>query len=428
MLYNITVSVIYFSSMLISYIFFSQIGERKLKIENCIIIGVLLFESGAAVDILLSNTVWLNAIYFLLINILFGLLCFKIKLTKVIFYSIIIDIFNGALEIITISLISRLTHTDPNIYLDNINIFIIDALMSKTLYFLTCILLAKFVKKEKSNIKFPAALYVYPIVIVGTLLALWKICIETNISNNLQLFLSIISFALFFSIVILFLIYQRSIEKENELFLLQNEFEKLETDKTYYDILEKQNQELMIYAHDAKKHLSAIRELNDNPVIDDYINTMADALKAHSNSCHSGNHLLDVIINKYETECQIKNIEFSFDVKLCNLNFVNNYDLVAILNNLLDNAIEAAVNSKNAFVSLSANYVNTYAVITISNSCNNTPITFNNKLITTKENKNKHGMGIRSVKKTLKKYDGDLEWEYNENNKIFITTLMLLEK
>ena len=101
---------------------------------------------------------------------------------------------------------------------------------------------------------------------------------------------------------------------------------------------------------------------------------------------------------------------------------------MAILNNLLDNAIEAAVNSKNAFVSLSANYVNTYAVITISNSCNNTPITFNNKLITTKENKNKHGMGIRSVKKTLKKYDGDLEWEYNENNKIFITTVMLLEK
>ena len=265
-------------------------------------------------------------------------------------------------------------------------------------------------------------------MIVSTLLALWKVCVDTNIPNGLQTILSVISFALFFSIVILFLIYQRNIEKENRLFLLQNEFDRIKTDKTYYDILEKQNQELMIYAHDTKKHLSTIKALNSNPIIDEYINTMTNALKAHSSSCHSGNHLLDVIMNKYETECQMKNIKFSFDVKLCNLNFVNSYDLVAILNNLLDNAIEAATGSQNAFISFSTNYTNTYAVIAIINSCFKPPTISNNKLLTTKEDKTKHGIGIKSVKKTLKKYDGDMNWEYEKNNNTFISTVMLLEK
>ncbi len=428
MTYNIIVTLTTLATMLITYNFYSQIAEKKLKNIYCIIIGVLLFESSAIINILLSNIVWINALYLALINILFGYLCFELKIKKIIFYSIILDIFSGALEFVTIFLISTITNTRTNIYLENMSFCVLYAILSKILYFLTCIIIAKYVKKEKMNIKFPAGLYFYPIVVIATLLTFWNLFTDTKISVKLQIVLSIISFALFFSIVILFIIYQHSIEKENELFLLQNEFNKIETDKSYYDILEKQNQELMIYAHDAKKHLSAIRELNDNPIIDDYVNTMSDALKAHSSSCHSGNHLLDVIINKYETECQIKNIKFSFDVKLCNLNFVNNYDLVAILNNLLDNAIEAAVNSKDAFVSFSTNYTNTYAVITISNSCDNTPKTFNNKLITVKENKKKHGIGIKSVKKTLKKYDGDLEWEYDEIDKIFTTTVMLLNK
>lgn len=426
--YNLIIAVTYFMEMLISYTFFSQIGEIKVNNIKCIAIGALLFECGALINLLLSNIVWLNAICFFLINVAFAFLCFHIKITLISFYSLLLDIFSTALEFSTIFLVSIISNTDTTTYLNKASILILELTISKSLYFLTCNILARFVKKEKSNIKFPIGLYLYPIIIVASLLVFWSICANSNINYSQQVALAVISTALFFSVVVLFIIYQHSIEKENELFLLQTEFDKIETDKTYYDILEKQNNELRIYVHDAKKHLSAIRELNDNPIIDDYVNDMTDALKVHSTSCHSGNHLLDVIINKYETECQIKSIKFSFDIKLCNLNFVNNYDLVAILNNLLDNAIEAAIHSQNAFISLSTNYANTYAVITISNSCDCSPQSSNNKLITTKKDKNKHGIGIKSVKKTLKKYDGDLEWEYNEKENIFTTTVMLLYK
>ena len=40
----------------------------------------------------------------------------------------------------------------------------------------------------------------------------------------------------------------------------------------------------------------------------------------------------------------MRNIHFEYDVKLCNLNEVEDIDLVAILGNLIDNAVSAAEN------------------------------------------------------------------------------------
>lgn len=413
--------------MLISYSFFSQIGNKKAPTLYCLLIGAFLFETGALVDIFFSDYFfWLNTVYFSIINFLFAISCFKIKSSRAIFYSVILDIFSTALEIVSIFLISVITHTEITEYLNNLSFFILDASISKTLYFLTCLILVRFIKKEKADIKFPIVLYLYPMVIVGTLLVFWSICANSDISGSQQIALALVSAALFISIVILFISYQHSIEKDNELFQLQNEFDMLEADKTYYEILEKQNQELMIYAHDTKKHLTAIRELNENPIIDEYVSIMTDDLKAHTSSCHSGNHLLDVIINKYDTECKIKSIDFSFDVTLCSLSIVSSYDLVTILNNLLDNAIEAAVNSESKFVSLFTNHINTFDVIVVSNSCDKSPLSANGELKTTKRNKNYHGFGMKSIKKALKKYDGDLDWEYDRNSKIFTITVMIL--
>lgn len=181
----------------------------------------------------------------------------------------------------------------------------------------------------------------------------------------------------------------------------------------------------MIYAHDTKNHLNAIKALNDNEQIDKYLSQMTNELKAHSSTCHSGNHTLDVIVNKYVTECEIKNIVFDFDLRLSNLKIVDDYDLVTILGNILDNAVESAFKSENKYISLTTKKVNTYDSVVITNSCDTSPQSVNRELKTTKNDKNSHGLGIKSVMKILKKYKGDLEWEYDSEKKQFITTIIL---
>lgn len=425
MLYNFTISIVYFLEMLISYIFFSQIGDRKLKVFYCLYIGTLFFESGALLNIALENIVWLNTIYFAFINIVFGIVCFRIKITRIFFYSLLLDIFSVALEVATILLISVITQTEATTYLSNMSLLIIEVIMSKVIYLFMCLALARFLKKEKGSVKFPFGLYLYPIIIVVVLLIFWSICTKSSIPKSQQIMLATASIALLFSIIILFIIFQNSIEKENKIFLLQNELEKHEVDKSYYDILEKQNEDLKIYVHDTKKHLAALRDLNNNEQVDQYIGTMVNELKAYSSNCHSGNHTLDVLINRCKTECNIKNIVFTFDVYLANFKYVDSYHLVAILGNVLENALEAANKSENKYIDLSSDHRNTYDILIIKNSCDSSPVCSNNELQTTKSNKMLHGLGMKSVLKTLKKYDGDLYWEYDEIKKEFITTIMI---
>lgn len=425
MLNFISAFIVYFLEMLISYVFFSEIVDRKMSPIKCTFIGILFFETGAVINLIFANTIWINTSVFLLINITFVLLCFRIKTQKAIFYSALLVIFSTALEFATIFIISVISNSDINDYNSNFYLLLIEGIISKTLYFITCLVLARIVKKDNANVKFPTSFYIFPISVTLSLLSFWYICAREIINETNQIMLAIISVLLFSATVFLFITYQHNIEKENQLILLKSEFSRLHTEKNYYDILEHQNQQLLIYAHDAKNHLTAIKDLNTDPIIDDYIQTMTNNLSEYSKVCNSGNMTLDVILNRYKTESELKGINFTFDVRLNNLSFVDDFDLVTILDNLLDNAIEAAGITKDKSITFETDNRNSYTVIILSNSCEQSPTINNNRLITTKKDKTVHGLGLMSVSNTLKKYNGDIDWEFLKDKNQFITTVML---
>lgn len=131
------------------------------------------------------------------------------------------------------------------------------------------------------------------------------------------------------------------------------------------------------------------------------------------------------MIHKFSVDCEIRGICFDYDVKLCNLNMIEDIDLVAILGNLIDNAILAAEKSKQRWVSLATAQRNSYSIIVITNSCDTPPKHNGNRLITSKIDNHVHGFGLKSVKKTLRKYEGDFELEYDDKNKEFAVTVMV---
>ena len=102
-MYNLAICFTYFIEMLISYSFFSLIGEKKLKVPICFFVGTVLFLSGAFFDIILSNVIWFNALYFSIINIAFSISCFRIKITRCIFYSILSDSVRNCINLFNIN-------------------------------------------------------------------------------------------------------------------------------------------------------------------------------------------------------------------------------------------------------------------------------------------------------------------------------------
>ena len=92
---------------------------------------------------------------------------------------------------------------------------------------------------------------------------------------------------------------------------------------------------------------------------------------------------------------------------------MNEVDLTALLDNVLQNAVESAVKSEKKYVSFSAFRVNdNFMKMLISNSCDTAPV-FDKKgnLRSSKKGKN-HGWGTKSVARVIKKYDGDVNYRY----------------
>ena len=426
-MHNIVPSVlVYFFEMLISYVFFSRVSKSKYKLCKAVLIGSGIFFIGAIINIIFKNSILANTISYSAISVLFLIICFDIKVKKAIFYSVLSCAFMSATELIAIFLISALFNIELTSYNDNIYILLADVLTSKFLYFITLLILSGIINKNQKTSKIPLSFYLFPTAALSSLVMFWYIMTTYQLSKNTMIVMTCVSVFLFLSTILLFISYHYNAEKEQELLLLRQESEKLNTDLKYFDILVNQNNNLRAYAHDTKNHLSAIRNLNTNSEIEMHLLKMSESLAQYSKVCHSGNHTLDVVVDKYVTECRLNGLNFEFDIKNNNLSTIEPYDTVTILGNLLDNALETAKTSTQKTVTFETDYRNDFSVIIISNSCDTNPI-LNGKTLpsTTKANKQLHGFGLKSVRNTLKKYNGDISFDYDDREKVFIVTVMV---
>ena len=424
---NIVPSIlVYFLETLISYVFFSRVSKSKYNLWKSILIGSAIFFIGVIANILFQNSIFINTLTFSAISFLFSIICFDIKIKKALFYSVLSSAFMCATELIAIFSISALFNIELTSYNDNTYILLADVLTSKFFYFITLLILSGIINKNQKTSKIPLSFYLFPTAVLSSLTMFWYILTTYQLSKNTMIVITCVSVFLFLSTILLFISYHYNAEKEQELLLLRQESEKLNTDLKYFDILENQNNNLRAYAHDTKNHLSAIRNLNTNSEIEMHLLKMSESLAQYSKVCHSGNHTLDVIVDKYVTECNINGVNFEFDIKNNNLSTIEPYDTVTILGNLLDNALEAAKTSAQKTVSFETDYRNNFSIIIVSNSCDTNPMSDGKTLpITTKGNKQLHGFGLKSVKTTVKKYNGDIAFDYEDKDKVFIVTVMV---
>ncbi len=421
--------IVYMLEMLIAFCVFSGIGEKKFHTVIIFAIGCAIFISGAVVNVIFANSAWINLVYTLIMNLAFALCCFRIEIKTALFYSLLLDFFSAVFEIITILLVSTILGIHVAAYNTDIAILVLEVSISKAFYFLSCVTLLRFTSKSSfREIKTPLSFYIFPFCTLLCSVFFRQICGLESMSNKSKLQLAYLSIALLISTIVLFITYRHNLEKENEYLRTKSELENLETKKDYYEILEHQNQQLMIYAHDAKNHLAAIHNLSGNPDIHEYVQNLSNQLKTYTSFSHSGNRILDVMISRYNTECEMRGISLDYDVKSCNLSSMDDIDVVAVLGNLMDNALSAAEQSEEKHISLETTWRNSYSVLIISNSCDIEPVSRGGALITTRKESRLHGFGLRSVKKTLKKYQGDFAWEYDRDKHLFIVTAMIGDK
>lgn len=200
--------------------------------------------------------------------------------------------------------------------------------------------------------------------------------------------------------------------------------------KAYMNQLEivYQSQEQIRYLrHDMKNHLQEMKILLDQNRISElkkYICVSESALINPREYIHTGNGDIDSLMNYKLQIAKEMDAEVEANVSIPDGLPIDSFDIVSILGNLMDNAIEALRTAESKIIKISIQYDKKILFISIQNTCAQPPAFENERPIRLIRNGNTaRGIGLKSVDHTLKKYHGNMKFSYVDY--IFTVTAML---
>lgn len=229
----------------------------------------------------------------------------------------------------------------------------------------------------------------------------------------------------------IFGINQHNQKKSMEFTQLQLLMQKESDSAEYYEMLRLQNENQRILIHDIKKHLQSIAMLNEqeeNHKVSAYIQQLMLSSDLRESSRLCDNDLLNSILCRYLRQCADSHIAFHTDIRKGTTDFIADNDITSLFCNLLDNAVEAAQNVPDSFIEVNTSRRDKtpFTMITVINSCRTNPFSKQDgSLMTNKSDHLKHGFGLKSIRKTVKKYNGDMQMYFDDETMTFHTIITL---
>ncbi|MBY0753918.1 GHKL domain-containing protein [Clostridium sardiniense] len=244
-------------------------------------------------------------------------------------------------------------------------------------------------------------------------------------------------FLFLFSIVGVFTSYLMISYSEYRFKLREMKEEKLLLDQiikeqaNYHTELEKHYNDVVKIKHDMNNHnniISALIKKNEYKKLEDYIRNIDKVFnKINNDILLCDNKIIDAICVSKKAICKKKNINIYFDIEIRNDISVDDLDLCIIYGNLLDNAIEACERIKDdsikKVIKIESRILNDFFMIKVENSNSENVVIKNNKFITLKHDKKFHGIGLDNVRRSIKKYNGELILK--DKKDIFISKLIM---
>ena len=214
-------------------------------------------------------------------------------------------------------------------------------------------------------------------------------------------------------------------EKNTEYELWQMKGNELQNVITYQSEV---NEEMKKTRHDMKKHLGNILYMIENDQTEkakEYIGKLTDAILATKQNVYTGNYIIDAILNKHMVLCKSKNVKLELSVDEIAKLDTNPVDISAILDNLLDNAIEAVEKPEIIKRCIEVKlflYKNNFAVV-VKNPYD-AKLQINEKYISTsKSEQMEHGYGLKSVESAVERNGGVFNYYAEESE--FTAVVML---
>ena len=177
--------------------------------------------------------------------------------------------------------------------------------------------------------------------------------------------------------------------------------------------------------HNFRQQLITLRGLCDEQPekVQEYLAEYIDHIPEYSITPVCTNAVLNSIISYYKSTAETEGFTFKCNVKLPAVMNVPDYDLVTILGNLLENALDVGrlLPKDKRLIIVNIGYSHKMLGITVDNSFDGNLIAENGNFISTKHDHD--ALGLKSVKNIADKYNGSASFE--SRGGMFYSAVML---
>ena len=411
-------------------IFFETFGEIRRKGWINFIQGLLLLGGMCFYSYYLSEYFVLRQIVAISAFSVFMLWHVKISLKKSFALAILFDALLLAMDYL-IYLISRwFSLSSESLGQQYATGLTLASLLAKVILFFIILIIRKQFGKKSMEMMLDTEwlrFLFFPIFTIVAISAMVSVFGHMQTIEQANL-LSIITFGMVVMNIVVFYLINDILERElkmheNKILQIQakNQLEMYRSISENFDNLKRKT-------HEFKNQISCIESLLDKKKyskLEEYVKKIYGILNNEPDVINTNNVIVNAILNTKYQEAEAKGIVFVFRVNdLSELN-IRDEDVVIILSNLLNNAIEACETCEDKkVIKFKFFKEDDKIIIAVKNTFNYDVVYENGEIKSTKiSNQDEHGVGIKNVLKSIEKYGGSYVIE--DKNKEFFFSILI---
>jgi hypothetical protein len=179
--------------------------------------------------------------------------------------------------------------------------------------------------------------------------------------------------------------------------------------KSQYELMQTNIDFINMKCHDLKHQMAALRTKVMTNERDAYLEQIEHSIQIYDASIETGSQVLDTVLTEKSLFCEQNLITMTCVADGSRLGFMDAVDVYTIFGNALDNAIECVskiADPERRIVSVAVWVKSDLLLIEFENYYENEIRMQNGLPITSKEDTDNHGFGVKSIRYVVERYDG----------------------
>lgn len=274
---------------------------------------------------------------------------------------------------------------------------------------------------ENTNDRMFLSLLVLPVSTMVLLSGIFYSDLQTSEVGKILLMVGV-SFLLFAN-AFMFYLFDKMIDHAKNAAKLENLYIKSKLENLHLQHIEKVDKKYRDFIHDINKHLRIAADLVANGNNSEALKIFSEMdikISENKHIIYCSSRVLNAILVERKFKADQMSIEYFVNVQEgMPVDFMANIDLISIVGNMVDNALEVAAKvCGERYVKIDMFTANEdhFIIFEVKNNFAEAPVICADGYITSKKNKRDHGIGIHTVEKIVTKYNGKLEIKVGIND------------